>query len=436
MRFFSTRDPELRVPLAKAVVDGLATDGGLYLPETITPFTKDELSQICSGSFQEISYHVAERLLKDSLNSATLRKLVDAAFPFEAKLVELEPGLAVHELFHGPTLAFKDFGARFLAQLLGHFAREEGREVTVLVATSGDTGSAVAAGFYRTPGVRVAILYPEGRVSPLQEKQLTTYADNIHAFKASGSFDDCQALVKKAFNDEILKNKISLTSANSINIARLVPQSFYYFSAYAALGQPERISFAVPSGNFGNLTAGVLAKRLGLPVDRLIAGTNANDTIPRYLESGAYEPMKSVQTISNAMDVGNPSNIERLDSLHERSIVGLRDTISACRFDDAQTRELMREIYETYGYLAEPHTAIAYGAAKQLGAPSLDNPAVFLATAHPIKFSEVIDDALHISVPVPSEIQDLLKRDSYAQPIAPEYEDFKAALLALPAQVG
>lgn len=413
-------------------MDGLAADGGLFLPETITPFTKNELSQICSGSFQDISYRVAERLLKDSLEPRTLRELVEHAFPFEAKLVELAPGLAVHELFHGPTLAFKDFGARFLAQLLGHFAREEHREVTVLVATSGDTGSAVAAGFYQTPGVRVAILYPEGRVSPLQEKQLTSYAGNIHAFKVSGSFDDCQALVKKAFNDDGLREKLSLTSANSINIARLVPQSFYYFSAYAALKQPEQISYAVPSGNFGNLTAGVLAKRLGLPIHRLIAGTNANDTIPRYLESGAYQPMKSVQTISNAMDVGDPSNIERLDSLHERSIVGLRDTISACSFDDAQTRVLMREIFETYGYLAEPHTAIAYGAAKRLGAPSPNHPAVLLATAHPIKFSEVIQDTLNVTVPVPGEIQDLLKRDSYAHALKPEYEQFKEALLGLP----
>ncbi len=432
MMFYSTRNHALRAPLEQAVLEGLAGDGGLFLPETITPFSLDEVKQISRGTFQEIGAAVAGRLLSGSLEAETIRDMAIRAFPFDAVLVPLSEDLAVHELFHGPTLAFKDFGARFLAQLVGHFAARADRTITVLVATSGDTGGAVAAGFYRTPGVRVALLYPQGRVSPLQEKQLTSFGENIHAFEVRGSFDDCQALVKKAFSDIELRSRLTLTSANSINIARLVPQSFYYFSAYGKLGCPSGVSFAVPSGNFGNITAGILAKRLGLPVTQLIAGTNRNDTVPRYLESGSYQPAESMLTISNAMDVGNPSNIERLDTLHGGSIDELRRSISSVRFDDEETKVLMRELHETYGYLAEPHTAIAYGAARLLDRKGKDVPRVFLSTAHPIKFSEVIQETLHLSVPIPAELADLLKRDKLAQRIDPRYETFREALISLP----
>jgi threonine synthase len=366
MKFYSTRNKNFSTDLREAVITGLAPDGGLYLPEVFYPFTISELKSLQKQSFSEIAFKVAERLLRGSLKEDDLSSIVNKALTFEAKLHTIKDNQHILELFHGPTLAFKDFGARFLAQMLGFFAQKSGEEFTVLVATSGDTGGAVAAGFYNTPGVKVILLYPKGRVSPLQEKQLTTFGANITALEVNGSFDDCQALVKEAFRDQELCKKVKITSANSINIARLLPQSFYYFSAYAALGCPDSLSFAVPSGNFGNLTAGVIAKRLGLPINSLVAGTNENDTIPLYLESGKYLAKKSVHTISNAMDVGDPSNIERLNVLHDNSIANLQKSIKAFRFSDQETKTLMSELYQDYNYLAEPHTAIAYGALKKL----------------------------------------------------------------------
>lgn len=428
MNFYSTRNRNLRASLRTAVIDGLAADGGLFLPESITPFSREELASFSELPFIDLSFMVARRLLDGSLPDQDLRGMVERAFPFEAKLVELQKNLYVDELFHGPTLAFKDFGARFLAQVLGHFACQNERDITVLVATSGDTGGAVAAGFYRTPGVRVALLYPRGRVSPLQEKQLTSFGENIHAFEVDGSFDDCQALVKQAFNDTDLKKQIEITSANSINIARLIPQTFYYFSAWTALGTPDAVSFAVPSGNFGNISAGVIARMLGLPIKHLIAGTNINDTVPRYLSTGRYEPGTSVLTISNAMDVGNPSNVERLNVLHEQSLDNLRKHISAVRFTDQETRELMIELKSRFGYLAEPHTAIAYGASKHI--PAGEEPQVLLATAHPIKFSEVVSETLGIAVPLPEELEALMQREKLATPLTPDYQEFRRQLLS------
>ena len=282
MQFYSARNKQLRVSLASAVINGLAADGGLYLPEEFYPFTPSEIKNLKGLSLDEIAFLVAERLLRGALQEDDLNKIVTSALGFPAPLVELEANQYLCELFHGPTLAFKDFGARFLAQLMGYLVKKEGKEITVLVATSGDTGGAVAAGFYQTPGVKVVLLYPQGRVSPLQEQQLTSFGENIHALEVQGSFDDCQALVKSAFQDTDLCSKLNLTSANSINIARLIPQTFYYFSSYAQLPEAESISVSVPSGNFGNLTAGIFARKLGLPIKQLIAGTNSNATVPQF----------------------------------------------------------------------------------------------------------------------------------------------------------
>jgi threonine synthase len=425
MLFYSTRNKQLRVNLADAVINGLAGDGGLYLPEEFLPFSLQEIKNLKGLSLEALAFLVAERLLRGSLPKDDLEAMVNATLGFSAPLIELDANQYICELFHGPTLAFKDFGARFLAQLMGYLVKQQGKEITVLVATSGDTGGAVAAGFYQTPGVKVVLLYPQGRVSPLQEQQLTSFGQNIHALEVQGSFDDCQALVKTAFQDNALCSKHNLTSANSINIARLIPQSFYYFSSYAQLPDAESISVAVPSGNFGNLTAGIFARKLGLPIKQLIAGTNANDTVPDFLERGKYQAQKSVQTISNAMDVGNPSNLERLRVLYDDDIEKIREQFSAVRISDAETIEIMRSTYHHKSYVLDPHTAVGVGASQKLRAACADCPHVILATAHPIKFSEVVKDALGINPETPDSIKDLFAKAQHKTLISTHFEELK-----------
>ena len=358
MRLYSTNNKDLFVDLKTAVFQGLPEDNGLYMPEEIPVLPKGFFEDLKDFSFQEIALNVCSNLFGNTIPINDLAKLVTEAINFPAPLVKLDEQISILELFHGPSLAFKDFGARFMAKLMGYFNEEEEKELTILVATSGDTGGAVAAGFYKTPGIRVIILYPSGKVSNLQEKQLTTLGHNIQALEIDGTFDDCQALVKQAFLNKELRSKLRLSSANSINIARLIPQSFYYFQAYKQLPEsgPSTV-FCVPSGNFGNLTAGLLAKKMGLPIDHFIAATNANDVVPEYLATGTYTARPSVPTISNAMDVGNPSNFARMLDLYSSTWNNMQDEISGYAFDDDLTREGVKEVFEKYNYVCLLYTS-------------------------------------------------------------------------------
>lgn len=393
MLYQSTNDPSLRVDLKQAILRSLPADNGLYLPVTLPVLDRGFWDSWRDLSFREIGHAVAQAFFGQDVPAGDLEQMVERTLEFEVPLVELAPNDYLLELFHGPTLAFKDIGARFMAQMMAWLTRHEDRELTVLVATSGDTGGAVAAAFHRVPGTRVIILYPKGKVSGLQEKQLTTLGDNITALEVEGSFDDCQHLVKAAFLDRELSEALNLTSANSINLARLVPQSFYYFHALQQLPEQVTAAFAIPSGNFGNLTAGMLAVKLGLPVGHFIAATNRNDVVPRYLQSGEYLPRATEATISNAMDVGAPSNFPRLQAL-----VGgwedLRGAIHGAAFSDVETREAIREVHETLGYVIDPHGAVAWLAARDWRARHPGSTTISLETAHPAKFLDVMDSVL------------------------------------------
>ena len=399
MKFYSTNNPDLKVDLKQAVTQGLAPDNGLYMPERIPVLPKNFFDTIAKKSFQEIAFEVADNLLGEDIPKAELKRIVEHTIQFDAPLVELEKNIYALELFHGPTLAFKDFGARFMSQLLGYFAKQQQKEIIILVATSGDTGSAVANGFLGVAGTRVVVLYPSGKVSEIQEKQFTTLGKNVTALEVDGTFDDCQHLVKQAFLDHDLKQKYFLTSANSINIARLIPQSFYYFYAYSRL--PDRtnpVIFSVPSGNFGNLTGGLLAKRMGLPIHKFVASTNINDVVPQYLSSKSFNPRPSKQTISNAMDVGNPSNFVRMLDLFQGDFESLSNEIVGYAFTDAETQTAMREVFSRNKYVMDPHGAVAYlGLKKFLKSRKTDAIGIFLETAHPAKFKEVVDETLQAS---------------------------------------
>lgn len=412
MKFYSTRNKSELWSFRDVVIQGLAPDGGLFMPQQIDPFPKEYFDTIADKSFAELSFDVARQLLGDSMPDDILKSIVDRTVNFDVPVVNLEPGIWAMELYHGPTLAFKDFGARFLAGLMGHFAKGEEREIVVLAATSGDTGSAVANGFLNVPGVRVIILYPSGKVSPLQEKQLTTLGGNITAWEVQGTFDDCQRLVKQLFLDEELRKRYLLTSANSINLGRLIPQTFYYFYGWAQLkklGKPVVVS--VPSGNFGNLTAGVLAHRLGLPISRFIAATNVNDVVPAYLASKVFNPQPSKQTISNAMDVGDPSNFARLMDLYGNNHSLIKKDIIGYSFGDEHTKSAMKLKYQQQGYMLDPHGAVGYlGLKKYLSESGADVNGLFLETAHPGKFSEVVQEALETKVQLPIELESLKTR--------------------------
>ncbi len=402
MKFYSTNNKSTQASLREAVIQGLAPDNGLYMPEQIPQLPAGFVAALPDLSLADIAFTVAQAFVQNDVSAEELRRIVEHTVNFDVPVVEVEPNVHALELFHGPTLAFKDFGARFMSQLLGYFAREQEREIVILVATSGDTGSAVANGFLGVAGTRVIVLYPSGKVSDIQEKQFTTLGRNITALEVDGTFDDCQRLVKQAFLDETLRARHFLTSANSINIARLIPQSFYYFHAYARVVQRGLpVVFAVPSGNFGNLTAGLLAKRMGLPVDTFIAATNANDIVPDYLQRGEFNPRPSQQTISNAMDVGNPSNFARMLDLYGGDINKLRHDIKGYRFSDDETRNAMRAVYGAQGYTLDPHGAVGYAALRQYQRETgRDITGVFLETAHPAKFKEVVDATLPSPVPV------------------------------------
>ena len=361
MNVFSTNQLVPHTTFGKAAVKGMASDGGLYLPVTIPTVSKSFLAKLPRLSFQETAFELASILLSDELSPSVLKKAVQKAFFFDAPLVKVSENMYSLELFHGPTLAFKDFGAQFMAQVLSHFVKKSKSKVTILVATSGDTGSAVASGFLNTPNINVIILYPKGKISHTQEQQITTAGHNVQALEVAGTFDDCQNLVRGAFLDDELNEHLLMTSANSINIARLLPQIFYYFYAYGQLKNRDLpLVFSVPSGNFGNLIAGIMAKRMGLPVDQLIAATNANDTIPVYLKTGDFVPKKSVHTLSNAMDCGNPNNFTRLKALYGYSLSEMRKDITGGSFSDAQTKQAIKEVYKEHAYLLDPHSAVGY----------------------------------------------------------------------------
>ena len=430
MKLYSTKNPTAFVSLKEAVFKGLPDDNGLFMPDFIKKLDADFIKNLKNHSFQSIAFTVTRHLLRGIIPDEDLKMLIERAIDFPAPVVKLDDATHILELFHGPSLAFKDFGARFMAQLMSYFNQEDKRELVILVATSGDTGGAVAAGFYKTLGIKVVILYPSGKVSMLQEKQLTTLGENIMALEVQGTFDDCQALVKQAFLDKELTSKIRLSSANSINIARLIPQSFYYFEAYKQVethGKP--LVFSVPSGNFGNLTAGLFAQKMGLPISKFIAATNANDVVPQYLASGIYTPTPSVPTLSNAMDVGNPSNFARMLDLYGSTWNNMKENIIGYAYDDATTKAAMREVKSTYNYVIDPHGAIAYLALKDYQ-KTYDAVGILLETAHPAKFLDDVESILEQHIPIPERLASLADKKKEARLSSTDFGDFKEWLLA------
>ncbi|KPL16628.1 MAG: threonine synthase [Bacteroides sp. SM23_62] len=431
MNYYSTENRQLKRSLKDAVLEGLAPDGGLFMPERIPLLTEAQIQSFRSKSFHEISRDIAISLFHEDLNETEIIEITDAAINFDTPLVYVEEGIYTLELFHGPTLAFKDVGARFMARMLGHFTMGLDREINVLVATSGDTGSAVASGFWNVEGIRVFILYPSGGVSRLQEKQLTTLGGNIMALEIAGTFDDCQRLVKSAFQDKDLHDHLILTSANSINLARLLPQSFYYFNAWARLRDAREFYVSVPSGNFGNLTAGLIAGKMGLPVKHYIVATNVNDVVPEYLQTGKFRPRPSIPTIANAMDVGNPSNFARILDLYGHSHDAIVDAMNAYAYTDDELRETIGDVYQRTGYLLDPHGAAGYRALKAYTPREKGIPGVFLETAHPGKFSLTVEEVIRSTVEIPTQLQDASSKKKSSITLAADFPDFKDFLLHL-----
>lgn len=430
MRFYSTNGQSPDVDLAEAVMTGLAPDGGLYMPESLPKLPKNLLMQMGSMPFQDIAFEVSKKLFLEDIPEEILRSIVNEAFNFKVPFTELEKNLYALELFHGPTLSFKDFAARFMARLIAYLKKQSKKQLTVLVATSGDTGSAVAHGFLGLKGINVVILYPSGKVSNVQEKELTTMGKNITTLEVQGTFDDCQKMVKQAFADKNINKNRFLISANSINIARLLPQSFYYFYICAKLkekGLPMVVS--VPSGNFGNLTAGLMAKKMGAPIHKFIASTNDNDTVPRYLETGNFRQKPAIETISNAMDVGNPSNFVRILKLYNDDIERIRQDIYGVSFSDKKTREAIKKVYRKYNYVMDPHGAVAYLGLVEYRKILPDSIGVFLETAHPAKFADVIEKTIKRPVAVPEKLKVYLRREKKSFLIENKFSDLKKFLL-------
>ncbi|KIA93238.1 threonine synthase [Flavobacterium sp. KMS] len=428
MKYYSLNHNAPKVSFQEAVIQGLASDKGLYFPETITPLNASFFETIENLSNEEIAFEAIKQFVGDEIPKQTLKEIIAETLCFDFPVVEVEKGIYSLELFHGPTMAFKDVGARFMSRCLAYFNKDKAESKnTVLVATSGDTGGAVASGFLGVAGVEVVILYPSGKVSDIQEKQLTTLGQNIKALEVNGVFDDCQDMVKKAFLDETLAHK-NLTSANSINIARWLPQMFYFFFAYKALKKQNKpLIFSCPSGNFGNICAGIIAKKLGLPIEHFVASTNVNDTVPRFLENGNYDPKPSKATISNAMDVGNPSNFIRIQEMYQNDLKAFEKDFSSYSYTDEETLEAMKQIYKANGYIAEPHGAVGYlGLKKEL--QKHDNAiGIFLETAHPIKFLDVVEPALGITLPIPEQIKSVMNEEKVSVKIK-TYEELKVFL--------
>ena len=426
MNYYSLHHKSPNTTFKNAVVQGLAKDRGIYFPENITPLSKEFIKNIENYTNHEIAYEAIKQFVGDEIPTSTLKEIIEKTVSFDFPLVTIDKNIASLELFHGPTMAFKDVGAKFMAQCLEYFNQGNKEEVTVLVATSGDTGGAVANGFLGAKGVNVVILYPSGKVSDIQEKQLTTLGQNITALEVDGVFDDCQEMVKTAFLDEEITKK--LTSANSINIARWLPQMFYFFFAYKALkSKNKELVFSVPSGNFGNICAGIMAQKLGLPIKHFVAATNVNDTVPNFLVDGVYTPKPSKATISNAMDVGNPSNFIRIRELFNNDLETLKSAFSSYSFTDDETRETMKNIYDNSGYVADPHGAVGYLGLKKHGLKE-NEFGVFLETAHPVKFLDVVEETLPVKVEIPEQIQKVINNKKVAIK-ASSYEDLKAYLM-------
>ena len=426
MNYYSLHHKSPNTTFKNAVVQGLAKDRGIYFPEKITPLSKDFIANITKYTNHEIAFEVIKQFVGDEIPTEKLKEIIKETITFDFPLVEVDDNIASLELFHGPTMAFKDVGAKFMAQCLEYFNKGNKEEVTVLVATSGDTGGAVANGFLGAKGINVVILYPSGKVSDVQEKQLTTLGKNITALEVDGVFDDCQEMVKTAFLDEDITR--TLTSANSINIARWLPQMFYFFFAYKELQKKNKdLVFSVPSGNFGNICAGIMAQKLGLPIKHFVASTNVNDTVPNYLVAGVYSPKPSKATISNAMDVGNPSNFIRIRELFDNDLEVLKSAFSSYSFSDEETRETMKKIYGDSGYVADPHGAVGYLGLKKYGLKETEF-GVFLETAHPVKFLDVVEETLPVKVAIPPQIQKVINNKKVAIK-ASNYEDLKAFLM-------
>ena len=442
MNYYSTNGKAPIADLQKAVVKGLAEDRGLYMPEEIKILPKVFFENIHEMTFQQIAYNVASAFFGEDVDQDALQDIVYDTLSFDCPVVKVKDNIYALELFHGPTLAFKDVGARFMARLLRYFTQSnqntQNNLINVLVATSGDTGSAVANGFLGVDGIHVYVLYPKGKVSPIQECQFTTLGKNITAIEVDGVFDDCQALVKSAFMDEELNQHMKLTSANSINLARFLPQAFYYFNAYArmkALGKADNFVMCVPSGNFGNICSALFGHAMGLPVKRFIAANNANDIVYKYLQTGKYEPKASVQTLANAMDVGDPSNFARIINLYsqnnkltpEATHHRITNLISGATYSDAQIREIMRQCYQETGYILDPHGATGYQALVDSLQPG--EIGVFCETAHPAKFKEKVDDILGIDVEIPDRLAAFMKGEKQSVPMTKNFEDFKKFLM-------
>ena len=431
MKYYSTNKQVADVSLEEAVVTGLAADRGLYMPLTIKPLPQSFYDTIDTLSFQEIAFHVAEAFFGEDVPADKLRAIVNDTLSFDTPVVPVSKDIYALELFHGPTLAFKDVGGRFMARLLSHFIQsDERKQVNVLVATSGDTGSAVANGFLGVPGIHVYVLYPKGKVSEIQEKQFTTLGQNITAIEVDGCFDDCQAMVKAAFMDEELNRRLKLTSANSINIARFLPQAFYYFNAYAQLkrmGKEQQMVVAVPSGNFGNLTAGLFGKHMGLPIKRFIAANNSNDIVYKYLQTGSYEPRASVSTIANAMDVGNPSNFARILDLYGESHAAICKELSGAAYTDEQIAACVKRVWNEEGYLLDPHGACGYQSLVE--GLQEGEVGVFLETAHPAKFKDTIEQIIGEEIEIPQKLQEFMKGEKQSIQMAPTLEALKAYLM-------
>ena len=422
MRYYSLNNSSPLTSFKKAVQNGIAPDRGLYFPEEIIPISEDFITNIRDYSNEEIAYEVIKQFIGDEIPANILKEIIKKTISFDFPVVNLDKNIGSLELFHGPTMAFKDVGARFMSQCLEYFNRGKTEDITVLVATSGDTGGAVANGFLNAKGVQVVILYPKGKVSEIQEKQLTTLGNNITALEVDGVFDDCQEMVKSAFLDKDISR--NLTSANSINVARWLPQMFYFFFAYKQVSkQYKDIVFSVPSGNFGNICAGLLAQKLGLPIKHFVASTNINDTVPQYLLNGNYDPKPSKATISNAMDVGNPSNFIRIQELFDNNLSSLKKSFSSYSFSDDETKIMMKSIYNKFNYISEPHGAIGYLGLQKHGLET-NEFGVFLETAHPVKFLDIVEETLSVDLEIPNQIRQVMSKEKVATSVS-NYQELK-----------
>jgi len=434
MNYFSTNNSSIKYTFESAVMMGLAPDGGLFMPELTPQLQHSFFSELKKLSFQEIGFEISKLFIENEITNNVLLNIINKAINFSAPLIHVNKSVSILELFHGPTLAFKDFGARFLANIISYFTKKNGTETNILVATSGDTGSAVASGFYGIEGVNVYLLYPSKKVSKIQEMQLTTLDKNVTALEVNGTFDDCQALVKKAFVDEEIISKKKLSSANSINIARLIPQTFYYFEAFKQINKStNQVYISVPSGNLGNLTAGLIAKKMGLKITKFISALNSNNVFQNYLSKGVFEPRASVKTISNAMDVGNPSNFVRIQSLFNNNLNSINKNVSAYSFNDDETKKAIKKLYEDTGYIIDPHGAVGYLAQKKFWENKVlvkaNTECIILETAHPSKFIDVVEKAISKKIEMPEKLKLCLEKEKNTVKISKRFADFKEYLI-------